>query len=166
MPSPSEEILLEAAEARQRAGHQDRAQAILEDLIQRGGEYGCDARVHLADLLLQTGEPELAPAQLNAAAKDADLGERHCELAAELLAAQGELGQAARWYDRAAARLTHDQLDALRRRNDWLTIGTTIMLRNRQRVRQQLGRQPDLLDTLVPDLPDPEKPTPRRTSST
>jgi hypothetical protein len=93
-------------------------------LIQRGGEYGCDARVQLADLLLQTGDAGLAHAELNAVAKDPALGERHCELAAELLAAHGALDQAARWYDRAAARLADDQLDALRRRDDWLTIGT------------------------------------------
>ena len=37
--------------------------------------------------------------------------ERHCEIAAELLAAHGDLTAAAYWYDRAAARLTDDQLD-------------------------------------------------------
>ncbi|PRY15787.1 SEC-C metal-binding domain-containing protein [Pseudosporangium ferrugineum] len=153
------EILLEAADAWQRAGHSDRARAILDDLIQSGGEYGCDARIQLADLHLQAGDTEMAYADLNAAAKDPALGERQCELAAELLAAHGDLDHAARWYDRAAARLTSEQLDALRRRDQWLTIGTTIMLRNRQHVRQQLGHSPDLLDTLVPELTDPEQPT-------
>jgi tetratricopeptide (TPR) repeat protein len=158
-PDERAEILLEAADAWQRAGHPGRAGAILNDLIQHGGDYGCDARIKLADLHLAAGDAELAHAELNAAAKDPALGERQCELAAELLAAYGDLDQAARWYDRAAARLTGDQLDALRRRDSWLTIGTTIMLRNRQQVRRQLGRQPDTLDTLVPELPDPEKPS-------
>nr|WP_221380409.1 hypothetical protein [Actinoplanes polyasparticus] len=153
------EILLEAADAWQRAGRSDRARAILDELIQGGGEYGCDAHIQLADLHLQAGDTEMAYAELNTAAKDPALGERQCELAAELLTAHGDLDHAARWYDRAAARLTEEQLDALRRRDQWLTIGTTIMLRNRQHVRQQLGHSPDLLDTLVPELTDPEQPT-------
>ncbi|MBU2670185.1 SEC-C domain-containing protein [Actinoplanes bogorensis] len=101
----------------------------------------------------------MAYAELNAAAKDPALGEQQCELAAELLTAHGALDHVARWYDRAAARLTEEQLDALRRRDQWLAIGTSIMLRNRQHVRQQLGHSPDLLDTLVPELTDPEQPT-------
>ncbi|MEV7630609.1 hypothetical protein [Actinoplanes sp. NPDC089786] len=158
-PDERSEILLAAADAWQRAGHSDRARAILDDLIRSGREYGCDARIQLADLHLRAGDTEMAYAELNAAAKDPALGERQCELAAELLAANGDLDQAARWYDRGAARLTEGQLDALRRRDQLLTIGTTIMLRNRQHVRQQFGRSPDLLDTLVPELQDPEEPT-------
>ncbi|MEV4345002.1 SEC-C metal-binding domain-containing protein [Actinoplanes sp. NPDC049596] len=158
-PEEREEILLEAADAWQRAGHPDRARALLETLIEGGGEYGCDARVQLADLLLETGEADAAYAQLKTMAKDPALRDRQCELAAELLATHGDLDQAARWYDRAAARLTDEQLDALRRGDEWIAIGTTIMLRNRQQLRQQLGRQPDMLDSLVPDLPDPEQPT-------
>jgi thioredoxin-like negative regulator of GroEL len=68
-PDERVEILLEAADAWQRAGRHDRARAVLDDLIQRGGEYGGDARVQLADLLLQAGDAELAHAQLNAMAK-------------------------------------------------------------------------------------------------
>ena len=158
-PDERPEILLEAAEAWQRAGHSDRARAILDDLIRDGGEHACDARIQLADLHMEAGDTDSAHAELNAVAKDPALTEGHCELAAELLAAHGDLDQAARWYDRAAARLTEEQLDALRHRDEWLTIGTTIMLRNRQHVRQQLGHPPDLLDTLVPELEDPEKPT-------
>ncbi|BCJ55947.1 preprotein translocase SecA [Actinoplanes sp. NBRC 14428] len=158
-PDERPEILLEAADAWQRAGRSDRARAILDELVEGGGEYGCDARIQLADLHLQAGDTMMAYAELNTAAKDHALGERQCELAAELLAAHGDLDQAARWYDRAAARLTDEQLDALRRGDKWPTIGTTIMLRNRQQVRQRLGRSPDLLDTLVPELTDPEKPT-------
>lgn len=158
-PDERAEILLEAADAWQRAGRPDRARAILEELIQIGGEYGCDARIQLADLHLQAGHTELAHAQLNLAAKDPALGERQSELAAELLAAHNDLDRAARWYDRAAARLPGKQIDALRRGDERLTIGTTIMLRNRQHVRQQLGRHPDMLDTLVPELPNPAGPT-------
>lgn len=158
-PDERSEILLEAAAAWQRAGHLDRARAILEDLGRGGGAYGCDARIQLADLLMEAGDTDSAYAELNAVAKDSALSEGHCELAAELLAAHGDLDGAARWYDRAAARLPAEQLDALRRRDQWLTIGTTILLRNRQHVRQKLGRPADLLDTLVPELADPEKPT-------
>lgn len=158
-PEERSEILLEAADAWQRAGRADRARTILDDLIRGGGEYGCDARIQMAGVHLQAGDTEMAYAELDAAAKDPALGERQCELAAELLTSHDDLDQAARWYDRAAARLTKEQLGALRRRDQWLSIGTTIMLRNRQHVRQQLGHSPDRLDTLVPELTDPEEPT-------
>ena len=49
-PDERDELLLEAAEAWQRAGQPERARALLAELIERGGEYGCDARVQLADL--------------------------------------------------------------------------------------------------------------------
>lgn len=157
-PEERGEILLEAADAWQRAGERERAGELLNQLVAQGGEYGCDARVQLADLHLRAGDTEPAKAQLAALAKDPALGERQCELAAELLAEHGDLVQAGRWYDRAAARLSDEQLDALRRRDKWLTIGTTIMLRGRQRVRQQLGQAPDMLDELVPELPASREP--------
>ena len=150
-PDERDEILLEAAEAWQRA-RPDRARAILAELIERGGEYACDARIQLADLHMEAGDTDLAQAELAILAKDPALTERHCEIAAELLAAHGDLTEAARWYDRAAAHLTDDQLNALRHRDGWLSIGTTITLRNRQRIRRQLGRAPDMLDALVPEL--------------
>jgi len=158
-PDEREEILLEAADAWHRAGRTDRAHAILADLVAQGGEYGCHARVQLADQHLQAGEAALADVELAALAKDPALGEGHCELVAELLAAHGDLDQAARWYDRAAVRLTDDQLDALRRRDGWLAIAATIMLRNRQHVRQQLGLSPDTLDDLITDSPESGGPT-------
>ena len=157
-PEERGEILLEAADAWQRAGHRERAIELLTDLVGHGGEYGCDARVQLAGLHLQAGDNDLAHAQLAAVAKDPALGERQCELAAELLAERGDLVQAARWYDRAAARLTDDQLDALRRGDSWLSIATTITLRGRQHVRRQLGRAPDMLDGLVPEPPSSRDP--------
>ena len=150
-PEERGEILLEAAEAWRRAGHRERAVELLTNLAGDGGEPGCDARVQLADLYLEAGETELAHAQLAAAAKDPALHDGHCELAAELLAEHGDLVQAARWYDRAAARLAEDQLVALRRRDDRISLATMIMLRGRQHVRQQLGRAPDMLDHLVPE---------------
>src|SRR4051812_36138645 len=97
-PDEREEFLLEAADAWRRAGRPDRARAVLDDLILGGGEFGCDARVQLADLLMGSGDSALAYAELNAVARDPALGERQCELAAELLASHGELEQAARWY--------------------------------------------------------------------
>jgi hypothetical protein len=152
-PEEREEILLEAAVAWQRAGRSDRARAVLGELVGQGGEYACDARVQLADLHMTAGEAELAGSELAVLAKDPALADRHCELAAELLAAHDDLTEAARWYDRAAARVSEEELETLRRGGGggWLSIGTTIMLRNRQHVRAQLGLDPDILDTLVPD---------------
>jgi outer membrane PBP1 activator LpoA protein len=117
-PEERGEILLEAADAWRRAGHRERAVELLTSLAGNGGDSGCSARIQLADMYLDAGDAELAHAQLAATAKDPALHEGHCELAAELLAEHGDLVQAARWYDRAAARLTDDQLDALRRRDD------------------------------------------------
>jgi tetratricopeptide (TPR) repeat protein len=157
-PGEREEILIEAADAWQRAGQPDRARAILDDLIRTGDEFRCDARVQLADLHLQAGEVELARAELDAAAKDPALSGGHCELAAELLAEYGDLDGAARWYDRAAARLTTDELDALRDADERVTFSTAAMLRGRRHVRRQLGLASDVLDTLVPDRDDLEGP--------
>jgi tetratricopeptide (TPR) repeat protein len=157
-PEERAENLLEAAAAWQRAGRRERAIELLAELVNNGGEYGCDARVQLADLYLQAGDSELAHAHLAAAAKDPALGQRQCEIAAEMLAEHGDLAHAARWYDRAAARLTEDQLDALRSRDSWLSIATTMMLRGRQDVRRRLGRTPDMLDNLVPDPPSANEP--------
>ena len=150
-PEERDEILLEAADAWRRAGHRERAIELLSSLAADGGSSGCFARIQLAEISLDAGDTEVARAQLAAAAKDPALDDGHCELAAELLAEHGDLVQASRWYDRAAARLSDDQLDALRRRDDQISIGTVIMLRGRQHVRQQLGRVPDMLDHLVPE---------------
>lgn len=149
-PEERAEILLEAADRWRHAGLRDRAVELLTGLVDDGGESGCGARIQLADIYLDAGDTELAQAQLAAAAKDPALHDGHCELAAELLAEYGDLTQAARWYDRAAARLSDDQLDALRRRDGGISIATMIMLRGRRHVRQQLGRVPDMLDQLVP----------------
>lgn len=156
-PDERGEILLEAAEAWRSAGDHDRAVTVLAGLIADGDERGCDARIQLADLHLEAGEREMGYAQLAAAAKDPALGERQCEIAAEMLAAHDDLAQAARWYDRAAARLTGQQLDAVRRADTLASIATTIMLRNRRDVRRQLGRSPDTLDDLAPDLAAPRE---------
>jgi hypothetical protein len=104
---------------------------ILPELIERGGEYACDARIQLADLHMEAGDTNLAQAELAILTKDPALTERHCEITAEPLATHGDLTQAARWYDRAATHLFDDQLNALRHRDGWLSIGTTITLRNR-----------------------------------
>lgn len=150
-PEERGEILLEAAEVWLRAGRRERAVELLTSLTGDGGDSGCGARIQLADVYLGAGDAGSAHAQLAAAAKDPALHDGHCVLAAELLTEHGDLVQAARWYDRAAARLADDQLDALRRRDDRISIATMIMLRGRQDVRQQLGRLPDMLDDLVPE---------------
>jgi tetratricopeptide (TPR) repeat protein len=152
------EILLEAAEAWERAGNRARALKILTDLVNAGGDDGLHARTHLAEIHFKAGADDQGYAQLAALAKQPGLTEGHCELSAELLAERGDLQEAARWYDRAAARLTPEQLQTLRRQDGWLNLASSIMLRGRRGVREQLGLAPDTLDELVPNQPSESTP--------
>lgn len=152
-PDERGEILVEAAEAWRRAGDNDRAMEILAELLHDGGEDGCEARVALVDLYFETGDDDGAYAELVLLAKDPALSDAHCVFAAELLAERGDLHQALRWYDRAAARLTDEELTALRGGAGRISLATAMMLGGRREVREQLDLIPDVLDGLVPDLP-------------
>jgi tetratricopeptide (TPR) repeat protein len=157
-PEERGEILLEAADAWDRAGNRARALKILTGLVGAGGDDGLYARTHLAEIHFKAGADDEAYAQLAALAKQPGLTEGHCELSAELLAERGDLEEAARWYDRAAARLTSEQLGALQYQDGWLSLASTIMLRGRRGVRERLGLASDMLDELVPDLPSESTP--------
>jgi tetratricopeptide (TPR) repeat protein len=157
-PDERGEILLEAADAWDRAGNRARALEILTGLMDAGGDDGLHARTHLAEIHFKAGADDEAYAQLAALAKQPGLTDGHCELSAELLAERGDLQEAARWYDRAAARLTSEELGALQHQDGWLSLASTIMLRGRRGVRERLGLAPDMLDELVPDLPSESTP--------
>lgn len=157
-PEERGEILLEAADAWDRAGNRSRAAEILTGLVGAGGDDGLHARIRLAEIHFKAGADDEAYAQLTALAQQPGLTEGHCELTAELLAERGDLKEAARWYDRATARLTSEQLAALQYQDGWLSLASMIMLRGRRGVRERLGLAPDVLDELVPDLPSESTP--------
>lgn len=151
-PDERAEILLEAAEAWRRAGRPDRAKAVLAGLIEGGGEDGCFARFQLADLHFAEEAVDEGYAELNRLARDPALHNGHCELVAELLAEHSDLEGALRWYDRAVARLSEDELEALRGPDGWLEMAS-VMLRGRRDVRRRLGLPPDIMDETAPAVP-------------
>jgi thioredoxin-like negative regulator of GroEL len=75
-PDERGEILLEAGDAWHRAGHSQRAIALLTEAVALGGEDGGNARVALADVLFDIGRDEEARAQLGALRSDAALAQR------------------------------------------------------------------------------------------
>jgi tetratricopeptide (TPR) repeat protein len=148
-PDQRGEALLEAALAWRRAGDIDRAVELMTDLAAEGGEDGCSARFELAETYFETGEDAKAEEQLLALSHDPDLHEGHCEMVAELLAERNQLEQAARWYDRAVARLSDDQVKALETGDDWTSMIASHLVHGRREVRRRLGLDPDVLDQIT-----------------
>ncbi|MEQ4300535.1 SEC-C metal-binding domain-containing protein [Plantactinospora sp. B6F1] len=151
-PDERGEILLEAADAWRRAGRLDRAADLLSRLIIDGGEDGCLAMVQLAEVRFEQGDIDEARIVLDRLAHDAATSDGHCTLVAELLAERGDLHGALRWYDRAVARLSAEELRALNGSDGWMQM-SSVMLRNRRDVRRRLGLVPDVTDELVPATP-------------
>lgn len=155
-PDERAEILLEAADAWRMAGEYDRALALLAELIEAGGEDGCHARFQLAEIHFERGADDLASAELAALARDPALDDGHCTFVAELLDERGDLAGAAKWYDRAVARLDDEAIEGLRRPDGWVSMLTGVLLGNRRNVRERLGLAPDAMDGLVPSPPAPD----------
>lgn len=151
-PDERGEILLEAAEAWRRAGRHDRADALLDELIAGGGEDGCYALMQLAEARFGEDRADEAYALLDRLARDAAAHDGHCTLVAELLAERGDLHGALRWYDRAVARLSADELAALNGPDGWMQM-SSVMIRGRRDVRRRLGLAPDATDELAPVSP-------------
>lgn len=151
-PDERGEILLEAAEAWRRAGRAERADALLGRLIADGGEDGCDAMVQLAEAHLARGMVDEAHEMLQRLARDASTHDGHCTLIAELLTERGDLQGALRWYDRAVARLSPEDLEELKGPDGWMQM-PSVMVRGRRAVRQRLELAPDATDELVPPAP-------------
>ncbi len=151
-PHLHDDYLLQAAAVWARTGHGQhiRSQQICTTLIEQGSKLTRAARLQLLELHLEHDERDLARAQLAALAEEPSLTTLDCAGAAELLDTHHDLPAAADWYDHAAARLTDEQLDAVR--NDTAPgAETATMLSDRQDVRQRLGKAPDDLDRLVTD---------------
>jgi hypothetical protein len=74
-------------------------------------------------------------------------------MVAELLVERGEFEDAARWYDRAVARLAPSTLEALHGPEGWTQLGAVVLLRGRRARRERLGRVLDVTDELVLELP-------------
>jgi tetratricopeptide (TPR) repeat protein len=154
-PEERSEILLEAADAWRAAGGYDRAVELLADVIEAGGEDGCQARFQLAEVHFERGAADSAAAELALLARDPALDDGICQLVAELLDERGDLAGAARWYDRAVARLDADTIEGLQEPDDLVSTMAGIMLRHRRSVRERLGLAPDAMDERVPEPPAP-----------
>jgi tetratricopeptide (TPR) repeat protein len=151
-PDERGEILLEAAAKWNLAGEADRAIQLLRQLIDEGGDDAGYARVELAGILLGLDRLSEASEQLADLARDPALHDGHCEMAAELLAERGDLDESLAWYDRLVARLTPEQIDAVRGPDGW-AAAAAIPLRGRRHVREELGLPPDAMDEIVPVAP-------------
>ncbi|MFV2128245.1 hypothetical protein ACFHWS_27530 [Micromonospora sp. LOL_013] len=71
---------------------------------------------------------------------------------AELLAERGDLPAALEWYDRTVARLTPEDLEALRGPNGWMRM-SSVLVRARREVRRRLGLPADATDKIAPAAP-------------
>ncbi|WP_425412539.1 SEC-C metal-binding domain-containing protein [Micromonospora mirobrigensis] len=151
-PDERGEILLEAADAWRRAGRFDRAADLLTGLIADGGGDGCYAMVQLAEVRFEQGDVDEAYVVLDGLAHDAAMDDGHCTLVAELLAERGDLHGALRWYDRAVACLSAEELQALGGADGWMQM-SSVMIRGRREVRRELGLAPDVTDELAPAAP-------------
>jgi tetratricopeptide (TPR) repeat protein len=152
-PDERSEILLEAADAWRAAGGYDRAVELLAEVVEAGGADGCLARFQLAEVHFERGADDQAEAELAALARDPALNDGTSHLVAELLDERGDLAGAARWYDRAVARLDSDTIEGLEEPDDLVSTMAGIMLRNRRDVRERLGLAPDAMDERVPEPP-------------
>ena len=151
-PDERGEILLEAAAAWRAAGQPERANKLLTELVEAGGDDGCYARVDLAEACFADGTPDEAFEHLAALAGDPALEHSHAGLAAELLAELGHAEESLRWYDRAVARLTPEELRALSGPQGWAHM-SAVTVRGRREVRRGLGLPADATDDIVPDAP-------------
>jgi tetratricopeptide (TPR) repeat protein len=152
-PDERTEILIEAAAAWKRAGEPDRAIALLTEIVALGGEDGCFAQADLADLYLAAGDLDRMNATLDVLARDPDLDVSQCELVADMLAEHGDLKAAARWYNRAVARMSAEIIEALGEPRTHSNAFEKDLVRRRREVRRQLGLEPDVLDELADDPP-------------
>jgi tetratricopeptide (TPR) repeat protein len=152
-PEERTDLLIEAAAAWKRAGEPDRAIELLTDLVALGGEDGCFAQADLADLYLATGDLDRMNATLDVLARDPDLDVNQCELVADMLAEHGDLKAAARWYNRAVARMSAETIEGLSQPRTFSNAFEKDLVRRRREVRRQLGLEPDVLDELADGPP-------------
>jgi tetratricopeptide (TPR) repeat protein len=152
-PDERADLLIEAAAAWKRAGETDRAIGLLTDLVALGGEDGCFAQADLADLYLATGDLDRMNATLDVLARDPDLDVSQCELVADMLVEHGDLKAAARWYNRAVARMSAEIIEGLSQPPTYSNAFEKDLVRRRRDVRRQLSLEPDMLDELADSPP-------------
>lgn len=152
-PDERGEILLDAAEAWHRAGDDDRAIALLAQVIDDGGADGAYARVALAEMLFNAGRADEAYAQLGQLKAARPASPDPYQAAAELLEARGDARAALDWFNMAVSRLDEQELAALRGELGWAAYAATAV-HGRRRVRETLGLPPDELDRAAPRPPD------------
>jgi len=152
-PDERTDLLIEAAAAWKRAGEPDRAIGLLTDLAALGGEDACFAQADLADLYLAAGDLDRMNATLDVLARDPDLDVSQCELVADMLAEHGDLKAAARWYNRAVARMSAETIEGLSKPRTFSNAFEKDLVRRRREVRRQLGLESDVLDELADGPP-------------
>jgi tetratricopeptide (TPR) repeat protein len=103
-PEEQGELLLEAAHQWDRAGEPGRSMAVLEQVLDLGGQDAGFARFQLAERCFSRGDDEQAWAHLRALeAAGPDAVQGPAELVAELLEARGDYETALAWFDRAVS---------------------------------------------------------------
>ncbi|MEU4444565.1 tetratricopeptide repeat protein [Actinosynnema sp. NPDC050801] len=152
-PDERAQILVEAAETWRRAGDDERAVALLEQVVAEGGEDADEARVALADVLFDLGRVEQARTQLDTLRRERPPSPAPYHLAAELLEGRGALDEALTWFTMAVSRLTQEEM-AQREGEFGFASYANNVLAGRRRVRQALAMPPDELDESVKSLAD------------
>ncbi|MEU4764643.1 SEC-C metal-binding domain-containing protein [Actinosynnema sp. NPDC023794] len=152
-PDERAQILVEAAEAWRRAGEDERALELLEQVVAEGGEDADEARVALADVLFALDRVEQARAQLDTLRRERPSSPAPYHLAAELLEGRGALDEALTWFGMAVSRLTEEEL-AQRSGEFGFASYANAVLAGRRRVRRALGMPPDELDESVRSMED------------
>lgn len=142
-PEERAEILQEAAGMWKHAGDTDRAEALLRQVLDLGGDESGFARFELVELCLERGAEDDAWAHLAALEKTESAGSGPAELVAELLDERGDHDAALRWFDRAVDRAAVDRMLA---DSKFADVGTMMTLFGRQRCRRNRGLPPDELD--------------------
>lgn len=158
-PADRSEILLDAGAAWRQAGDLARAFDLLREAAETRDQYGLYAMIELAEIHFERGEPDRADELLHRLRRDPLLDDGHCMIAGEFLESRGDLAAAERWLGRGAALLTEEQLDEMQASPAPDATVAGMLLNSRRRVRQALGRDPDMLDDLAPsEIPmDPDE---------
>ena len=152
-PEERTQCLQEAVAAWRRGGRPERAYELLDQMVADGGPDGCFARAQRIDYLLADGRDEDAAPEIVALARDPELNDGPCQIMAELFTERDELEEAAKWYDRAIARLDARSIDALHGPAASFSVAA-IVVRGRRKVREALGLPRDRMDELVPRVTD------------
>lgn len=144
-PDERGEILLEAADKWEQAGHVDQAVALLREVLTIGGKDAGYARYSLAEISFKQGADSEAREHLQALEEMEPVEAGPTELVGELLAERGEYEAALRWFDRAIEAM--DVKHTVRPGSG--PSLAVIPLVSRRQCRAELGLPPDELDRIA-----------------